>query len=226
MRYREKERLVEKLGKTEGASYSRSMFFRPFEADAKKIEEIARFAGETKSDIVRKLVHATLTGKEFKLAEDLSEEKLDWLVRTARKTEGAIASISKRTGESLAHSETLENRLDKVEEVLTLLRLISLETFCLSSIGVSSLNHTYAKLLELLSPEEIERTHSLHVANQFMTVLIEHGVKDLERCLAHNGIVHSEPSAGMLYTFSKIERLKSRSGKPDRPTPDRPELDL
>ena len=205
MRRREKESFEKTFERIPSSSLGEALYFRPFEADARKIAEIAKFVGEKKSDVARKLVHTALAGKEIKLGDNRLGEKIDWLIRSARNSEAIV-------GELLNRRELNDDRFENIETRLQRQNLLGAEMYCMLNVAVSSLNQTFGKMLEFLSPVELERTHSVHVATQIMTALIEHAVEDLKRCRVHYGIIEGESSD--LYISSKIESLKRRLGGP------------
>lgn len=204
MRRREKEDFEKKFERLPSSTLGEALYFRPFDADARKIAEIAKFVGDRKSDVARKLVHAALAGKEVKLGDDRLEEKIDWLIRSARNSEAIVSSLLER--------RAADDRFERVEAGVHQQGVLGAEMYCMLSVAVSSLNQTFGKMLEFLSPVEFERTHSVHVATQIMTALIEHAVEDLKRCIVHHGFIEGEPDD--LYISSKIETLKKRLGGP------------
>lgn len=84
----------------------------------------------------------------------------------------------------------------------------------MTSIAISSLNQIFTKLLEFLSPVEVERKYSVDVANRVMAALIEHSVQELGSCAAYHDLETPNSLPDELYIYSKLERLEPGIGMP------------
>lgn len=209
MRRREREKIIEKTLDFSGFTFGEPLYFRPFETDGKKIAEISKFTGEKKSAVAQKLVHLALAGKDIKFSESRLEEKLDWLIKNVRQSGAVDENIATQLEEISERLETTQNEVNELVKNAARTFAITTEIFCMTSITISSLNQIFTKLLEFLSPIEVERKHSVDIANQAMAALIEHSVDDLHRCNSHHGIEQFERSSDDLYIYSKIEKLKN-----------------
>lgn len=206
MRKRERENIINKTAGFSETSYGQPLYLRPFETDDKKIAEISRFSGERKHAIAQKLIHLALTGKNFKLAENNLEEKIDWLIKTERQNRSNDEATVERLDEICERLGDIETMLGPLSENARTSSRISLELYCMLSIAVSSLNQIFAKLLEFLSPIEVERSRSFDVANGAMANLISHSILDLEKCTAFHELGKcAEPFIG-----TKKAKLKER----------------
>lgn len=208
MRRREREKIIEKTEDFSGFDFGAPLYFRPFEPDGKKIAEISKFTGEKKSAVAQKLVHLALAGKDIKFSESRIEEKIDWLIKNVRQSgvlEENTATQLEDLGERL---ETTQNEVNELVKNSEQTLAVTAEIFCMTSIAISSLNQIFTKLLEFLSPVEVERKRSVDIANHAMAALIQHSVDDLRRFIAHCGIEQFEYSPDQLYIYSKIEKLK------------------
>lgn len=190
------------------------MYFRPYEDDDKKIEEISKFTGERKSAIAQKLVHLALAGKELEFNRNGVEEKIDWLIRSTRQTGAVEATITSKLHDLSERLERIENTTEGQRKSSESDFAITAEIFCMTSIAISSLNQIFTKLLEFLSPVEVERKYSVDVANRVMAALIEHSVQELGSCAAYHDLETPNSLPDELYIYSKLERLEPGIGMP------------
>lgn len=209
MRRREREKIIEKSEDFLGFDFGAPLYFRPFEPDDKKIAEISKFSGEKKSAVAQKLVHLALAGKDIKFSESRLEEKIDWLIKSIRQNGGLDENIASQLEDIGERLDTTQNEVSELIKNSEQILAITAEIFCMTSIAISSLNQIFTKLLEYLSPVEVERTRSIYVANHAMAALIEHSVDDLRKAIAHYGVEQFEHSPEDLYIFSKIGKLKN-----------------
>ncbi len=213
MRQREKERIVEKTKAFEDAAFGETIYFRPFETDDKKITEIARFAGEKRSETVRKLVHAALLGKSASFGgQPERDPDIKWLMHHAKQHHSALEDLASRLDEQSKHSEAIEALLSGLSKKIDQLAQLSAELYCGSHASLSVLGESYAKLLTLSSTVPQEREYSVHFANNLVLIQIEKAASELSRCMAHHqaNSLNIEPKE--LYIFSKVEPYKEKLG--------------
>jgi len=212
MRRREREKIIEKTKDFSGFDFGAPLYFRPFESDDKKVAEIAKFTGEKKSAVAQKLVHLALAGKDVKFSESRLEEKIDWLIKSFRQRGAIDENIATQLEDIRERLETIESEARELVTNSEQTAALTAEIFCMTSIAISSLNQIFTKLLEFLSPVEVERKHSVDMANHAMAALIEHSVADLRKCIAHQGIEHYDRSPDELFIYSKVGKLKEELG--------------
>ena len=80
----------------------------------------------------------------------------------------------------------------------------------MTNVTVSYLNQIFTKLLEFLSPIEIERTRSADFANRNIISLIEHSLLELDKCRGHHNLATNNDTSEVLYLQTKIEKLRER----------------
>lgn len=212
MRHREKERIVEKTKAFEDADLGETIYFRPFEIDDKKITEIARFAGEKRSETVRKLVHAALLGKELSFGGQAERDAdIRWLMHHAKQHNSSLEELARRFDEQTEHSGAVETLLSGLSKKVDQLAQLAAELYCGSHASLSVLGESYAKLLSF-SPVPQEREHSAHFANNLLLSQIERAASELSKCTAHHqaNSLNIEPKE--LYIFSKVEPYKQKLG--------------
>ena len=210
MREREKRNLIEKTSGVSVESFGGPLYFRPFLSDDKTITEIAKSTGEKKSAIAQKLVHTALSGKQAKFGENRTEEKIDWLIRNERNRIVNIEAVDNRLSRLEEHCKQTEEMLLEVTDTSHQTAFLATEMFCMTNICVSLLNQIFTKLLEFLSPVELERTNSTTFANQNILGLIENSMADLEALGDHYNSSLSNVPPEALFLFTKIEKLKER----------------
>lgn len=214
MRRREREKIIEKTQNFSRLEVGGPLYFRPYEVDNKKIEEISKFTGEKKSAVAQKLVHLALAGKELKFSENGVEEKVDWLIRNTRQTGAVEETIAAKLHDLSERLERIETSAEGLSNSSESAIAVTAEIFCMTSIAISSLNQIFTKLLEFLSPVEVERKYSVDVANRVMAALIEHSVEELKSCAAYHDLETPNSLPDDLYIYSKLERLEPGIDKP------------
>lgn len=213
MRQREKERIVEKTRAFEDADLGETMYFRPFETDDKKITEIARFAGEKRSETVRKLVHAALLGKDLSFGGQAERDaNIRWLMHHAKQHNNALEELARRLDEQTKHSGAVEVLLSGLSKKVDQLAQLAAELYCGSHASLSVLGESYAKLLTLSSPVPEEREYSVHFANNLVLSQIERAASELSLCTAHHQANNLDIKPKELYIFSKVEPYKQKLG--------------
>ena len=210
MREREKRKVIEKTIRISNNSFGEALYFRPYQADDKTISEIARSTGEKKSAVAQKLVHIALSGKQVKFGENRSEEKLDWLIKNERHRAVKADVLDTRVDRIEEHSKQTEDLLTEIAETSRQTLILTTEVFCMTNVCVSYLNQVFTKLLEFLSPLELERTNSSTFANNNIQGLIEHSMTDLKALGEHYNGPLSDVLPETLYLFTKIEKIKER----------------
>jgi predicted DNA-binding protein YlxM (UPF0122 family) len=210
MREREKRKVIEKTNGISSKSFGEALYFRPYQADDKTISEIARSSGEKKSAVAQKLVHIALSGKQVKFGENRAEAKLDWLIKNERHRAAKADVSDTRFSRIEEHSKQTEELLKEITENSHQTLLLTTEVFCMTNVCVSYLNQIFTKLLEFLSPVELERTNSSTFANHNIQSLIEHSMTDLKALGEHYNGTLSDVLPEASYLFTKIEKIKER----------------
>jgi hypothetical protein len=210
MRERERQKVIERTNGISNKSFGEALYFRPFQADDKTISEIARSTGEKRSAVAQKLVHIALSRKQIKFGENRMEEKLDWLIKNERHRAAKAYDLDTRVDRIEEHCKQTGDLLTEVAEHSRQTVILATEVFCMTNVCVSYLNQIFTKLLEFLSPVEIEKTNSSTFANQNILGLIEHSMKDLQALGKHYSGPLSDVLPEALYLFTKIEKIKER----------------
>ncbi|MGB7208375.1 MAG: hypothetical protein WBD27_06935 [Pyrinomonadaceae bacterium] len=210
MRELEKRKVIEKTNGISSNSFGEALYFRPYQVDDKTISEIARSTGEKKSAVAQKLVHIALSGKQVKFGENRTEEKLDWLIKNERHRAAKADVIDTRVDRIEEHSKQTEDLLMEIADTSRQTLILTTEVFCMTNVCVSYLNQIFTKLLEFLSPVELERTNSSTFANYNIQGLIEHSMTDLKALGEHYNGPLSDVLPEALYLFTKIEKIKER----------------
>lgn len=213
MRQREKKRIVDKAKAFEDADLGETMYFRPFERDDEKITEIARFAGEKRSETVRKLVHAALLGKGASFGGQSEwDADIRWLMHHAKQHNSSLEELARRLDEQTKHSEAIEALLSGLSSKVDQLAQLAAELYCISHASLSVLGESYAKLLTLSSSVPEEREYSVHFANNMVLSQIERAASELSLCTAHHQASSLNIEPKELYIFSKVEPYKEKLG--------------
>lgn len=211
MRERDKQKLIGNIGKIPDEIKGETLYFRPFQTDEQMITELARATGKKKSEVAQKILHLALRGRQIELGfETKQNEKLDWLVSN-EKHERVRRDVSDAKLERLEeHSRELERKIESVAEDSRFARLILGEIYCAVTVCVSYLNQIFTKLIEYLSPIEVEKKYSSDFANRNILGLIEHALSELDNLSEHHALDLEDARPEMLYLFTKIETIKSR----------------
>lgn len=210
MREREREKVIAKIDRIIGGSYGGALYFRPFSGDDKAIEQIAATTGESKSAVLQKLVRCALTGDVIKIGEDQTGEKLDWLIRNERRRAAVEGPVAERLERLEEFAREAEERIEAISENTIASLALAREIFCMTDVCVSYLNQIFTKLLEFLSPLEIERLKSSDFANRNILALIEHSLSDLEGCSEHHQINHPLATIESPFFATKLEKIYDR----------------
>jgi hypothetical protein len=220
LRKREREKLIEKM-QTKEASYGRPLYFRPFERDDRVISEISKTTGEKKSAVAQKLIHLAVRGKQYDFARQSRDtELLEWLVASERRKKAKSDELSKRIGALEDRLSDNDLKLETILENTSVSRTLLIEIFCMMSVTVSYLNLIFTKIIELLSPSEIERKNSSDFANRNIYLLIEHSLSEIEHLSLHHGFDPEEETPEMLYLATKLEKIRDRiEGFPEPENP-------
>lgn len=210
MRERERQKIIEKKNSISPDSYGEPLYLRPYRADDKTIAEIAKSTGEKKSAVAQKLIRIALSGKQVRFGENRTEEKLDWLIKNERHSDAKVDTLDARLDRLEEHGKDAEELLRTIAEISRQNMVFVSEMFCMTNVCVSYLNQIFTKLLEFLSPIEIERSNSVDVANHNILGLIEHSLADLEKCGEHHDVDRKDMLPEALYLFTKIEKIRER----------------
>ena len=210
MREREREKVITKIKRISGGSYGGALYFRPFSGDDKAIEQIAATTGETKSAVLQKLVRCALTGDGIKIGDDQTGEKLDWLIRNERRRVAIESPVAERLDRLEEFARETEERIEAISENTIASLALAREIFCMTDVCVSYLNQIFTKLLEFLSPLEIERLKSSDFANRNILALIEHSLSDLEGCAEHHRRNDQQADMESPFFATKLEKIHDR----------------
>lgn len=211
MKERDKQKLIGNIGKLPDETAGEPLYFRPFQTDDRMIAELARAMGKKKSEVAQKILHLALRGRQNELGfETKQNEKLDWLINN-EKHERVKADVRDQRLERLEeHARGLERKLETVAENSRLARVVLGEIYCAITVCVSYLNQIFTKLIEYLSPIEIEKKNSADFANRNILGLIEHALCELDNLSEHHELDLEDAKPEMLYLFTKIETIKAR----------------
>ncbi len=210
MRERERRKLIEKTDGVEHSSSGEPLYFRPYRADCKTITEIARSTGEKKSAVAQKLVHIALSGNHVQFGENRTEEKLDWLIKNERHRAAKNDTLEARLDRLEEHGKEMFEMLSEIANTSRETVILASELFCMTNVCVSYLNQLFTKVLEFLSPVEIERSNAVDVANRNILTLIEHSLADLEKCANHYEMDLDHLPSETLYLSTKIDKIRMR----------------
>lgn len=210
MRERERQKVIEKTNGISTKSFGEPLYLRPYRTDDKTIAEIAKSTGEKRSAVAQKLIRIALSGKQVKFGENRTEEKFDWLIKNERHRDAKVDAIDTRLDRLEEHGKDAEELLRAIAENSRQTMVFASELFCMTNVCVSYLNQIFTKLLEFLSPIEIERSNSVEFANRNILGLIEHSLADLEKCGEHYDVDLTDMLPEALYLFTKIEKIRER----------------
>lgn len=211
MKDRDRQKLIGNIDKITDETKGETLYFRPFQSDDRMIAELARATGKKKSEVAQKILHLALRGRQIEFdGATKQNEKLDWLVNN-EKHERVRRDVQEAKLERLEeHARELESKLETVAADSRFARLILGEIYCAVAVCVSYLNQIFTKLVEYLSPNEIEKKNSTDFANRNILGLIEHALAELEHLGEHHELDLESAQPEMLYLFTKIETIKSR----------------
>ena len=210
MREREKQKFIDKTSGVSNSSFGEPLYFRPYEVDGKTILEIVKSTGEKKSAVAQKLIHIALSGKQVKFGENQAEDKLDWLIKNERHRAAKADTFDSKFARLEEHGKQTEEVLLEIAENSRQTAILATEIFCMTNVCVSYLNQIFTKLLEFLSPVELERTNSSTFANHNIQGLIEHSMTDLQALGEHYNSPLSDVLPESLFLFTKIEKIRER----------------
>lgn len=211
MKDRDRQKLIGNIGKITDEMKGETLYFRPFQTDERMIAELARATGKKKSEVAQKILHLALRGRQIEFdGATKQNEKLDWLVNN-EKHERVRRDVQEAKLERLEeHARELEQKLETIAEDSRFARLILGEIYCAVAVCVSYLNQIFTKLVEYLSPVEVEKKNSADFANRNILGLIEHALSELDNLSEHHELDLESARPEMLYLFTKIETIKSR----------------
>ncbi len=210
MRKRELQKVINKSNDISGDSFGEPLYFRPYQGDDKTIAEIARSTGEKKSAVAQKLIRIALSGGEVKIGENRTEEKLDWLIQKEKHRAAENGSSDLRIIRLEEHGREIEESFELLTKNSQQIQTLLSELFCMTNVTISYLNQIFTKLLEYLSPIEIERTRSSDFASRNILGLIEHSLSELDKCRAHHNLIADNDTPDFLYLQTKIEKIRER----------------
>lgn len=211
MREQEKRKLIENVSGISSDEYGETLYFRPFATDDKAIAEIARSLGIKKAAAAQRVLHLALRGKQIEFpGEKREKELLEWIINN-EKHKAVKADISDARLERLEeHAGDLERALQEVTENSRFTRVLASEIYCIVNVCMSYLNQIFTKIIEYLSPVEIEKKNSTDFANRNILGLVQHSVSELEKLSEHHELDLDKSEPEMLYLFTKIEKIKAR----------------
>lgn len=211
MPQQKKGKLIEKFDEIQDEILGDSLYVRPFERDAKIIEELTRKTGLKKGTVAQKLIRIALNGRHADFSNVKREkELLEWLVVNEKHKAVKADVLDARMERLEEHAKELEKTLQGVSENSHFIRIIASEIYCTVNVCMSLLNQTFTKLIEYFSPVEVEKKNSTDFANRNILGLIEHSLLELEKLGEHQGLDLESAQPEMLYLFTKIEKIKTR----------------
>lgn len=211
MRQQEKRKLIRKINEISSESTGNSLYVRPFETDERIIAEIARATDEKKSAVAQKLLHLALCGKQFEFGGEKREKNLlEWIVNNEKHKAVQADAREARIERLEEHGRELEKMIENIAADSRFTRVLASEIYCSASVCVSYLNQIFTKLIEYLSPVEIERKNSSDFANRNVLGLVEHSLNELEKLSEHHDLDLEEIRPETLYLYTKIEKIKTR----------------
>lgn len=212
MHEKKKRNLIGKMSEIGDEALGDSLYVRPFEQDAKMINEITRATGLKKGTVAQKLIRVALTGGRVNFAGERMREKelLEWMVNN-EKHKAIKADVGEVRLERLEeHAKELEKTLREAAENSHFTRVLASEIYCATVVCMSYLNQIFTKLIEYFSPVEIEKKNSADFANRNILGLVEHSLTELEKLSLHHELELESIEPEMLYLFTKIEKIKAR----------------
>lgn len=211
MKERDRRKLIGNIGKIPDETKGETLYFRPFQTDEQMIAELARATGKKKCEVAQRILHLALRGRQIEFdGATKQNEKLDWLINN-EKHERVRGDVQEAKLERLEeHARELEQKLETVAADSRFARIILGEIYCAVAVCVSYLNQIFTKLIEYLSPNEVEKKNSADFANRNILGLIEHALAELDNLSEHHEFDLEDAKPEMLYLFTKIETIKSR----------------
>ncbi len=186
------------------------MTIRPYEADVRKISELAKSTGETRAAIARKLIHKALSEHDSKLKQERFENKIDWIIRTERENQTDLRNLLSLFDGLNEQSQSLNENVKRLSDDSLNTTVLLREAYCMLNITVSSLNQIFTRLLEFLSPNQSERENSIDIGNAFLANLIAHSILDLDKCNSFHGLKTEPIADANLFVETKIKVLQER----------------
>jgi hypothetical protein len=208
---KKKRKLIGKIDEIQDEALGESLYVRPFEQDAKIINEITRQTGLKKGTVAQKLIRVALDGRRADFSgEKREKELLEWLVGNEKHKAVRADVLDARIERLEEHARGLEEALQEVAKNARFTRVLASEIYCGVNVCMSYLNQTFTKIIEYLSPVEIEKKNSTDFANRNILGLVEHSLAELEKLSEHHDLDLESVEPEMLYLFTKIEKIKTR----------------
>lgn len=209
MRKREREKVLGKLSHGSEIKHGQSVHVRPYHSDGEKLDEIARETGEVKAAIVRRMIRFALSEKQQSFVANPCRDKLDWLIKNGRNESGLPVGLDARLDEVLDRIESIEKRLETVDDISRKVPSFLREIYCMSGISLSSQNLIFTRLLEFASPKAEEREQSGIIAARALANQIAQAVKDLNQFSAFlNTPAGSDHDGDDLFLLTKIKAIR------------------
>lgn len=206
-----KKKLIGKFDEIKDETLGESLYVRPFERDAKIINELTRSTGLKKGTVAQKLIRVALDGRRVDFSgEKREKELLEWLASNEKHKTAKADVLDLRLERLEEHAKELEKTLQEVAENSRFTRVLASEIYCTANVCMSLLNQTFTKIIEYFSPVEIEKKNSTDFANRNILGLVEHSLLELEKLSEHHGLDLESAQPEMLYLFTKIEKIKTR----------------
>lgn len=208
---KKKRKLIGKFDEIQEESLGESLYVRPFEQDAKIIDEITRQTGLKKGTVAQKLIRVALDGRRADFSgEKREKEFLEWLIGNEKHKAVRADVLDARIERLEEHARGLEEALQEVAKNARFTRVLASEIYCAVNVCMSLLNQTFTKIIEYLSPVEIEKKNSTDFANRNILGLVEHSLLELEKLSEHHDLDLESVEPELLYLFTKIEKIKTR----------------
>ena len=189
MLVQKKRKLIGKFDEMTDETLGESLYVRPFERDAKIIDELTRTTGLKKGTVAQKLIRVALDGRRADFSNEKREkELLEWLVGNEKHKAVKADVLDVRLERLEEHAKVLEETLQEVRENSRFNRILASEIYCTVNVCMSLLNQTFTKIIEYFSPVEIEKKNSTDFANRNILGLVEHSLAELEKLSEHHGL--------------------------------------
>ncbi len=133
-----KRKLIGKFDEIQDETLGESLYVRPFEQDAKIINELTRSTGLKKGTVAQKLIRVALDGRRVDFAgEKREKELLEWLVGNEKHKTAKADVLDLRLERLEEHAKGLEVTLQEVRENSRFTRVLASEIYCTANVCMS-----------------------------------------------------------------------------------------
>ena len=153
-----RKKLTGKFDEMTDETLGESLYVRPFERDAKIIDELTRTTGLKKGTVAQKLIRVALDGRRADFSgEKREKELLEWLIGNEKHKAVKADVLDLRLERLEEHAKALEETLQEVRENSRFTCVLASEIYCTVNVCMSYLNQIFTKIIEYFSPVEIEK---------------------------------------------------------------------